>query len=80
MYILNDLRFGSFRGWDGEHEMYIFSFILYKDTSDNYTFSQVRNSVDLRKSDFVTLFNRTFSLNHLRRENNESPSVGNLPD
>lgn len=79
-YVLNDLRFGSFRGWDGEHEMYIFSFILYKDTSDNYTFSQVRNSVDLRKSDFVTLFNRTFSLNHLRRENNESPSVGNLPD
>lgn len=79
-YILNDLRFGSFRGWVGEHDVYVFSFLIYKSEMNAYTFTQVNNSIDLKKADFVTLFNRTFSLNNSLSENTEQLSLGDFSD
>jgi inner membrane protein len=79
-YILNDLRFGSYRGWIGEHELYIFSFQIYKDEDDGYTFNQITNSVDVQKSDFVTLFNRTFAISSTSDDLLKHTSIGNLSD
>lgn len=77
-YILNDLRFGNFRGWVGEYDKYVFSFLIYKREMNSYTFTQVNNSIDLKKADFVTLFKRTFSLNNSSTDNTKQLSLDDL--
>jgi inner membrane protein len=79
-FIFNDLRFGSFRGWIGEHELYVFSFLIYQDDPEEYSFTQVQNSIDLKKTDFITLFNRTFSFRGSNSEKYGFNSIRHFPN
>jgi inner membrane protein len=77
-YILNDLRFGSFRGWVGEHDLYVFSFLIYQNELKSYTFTQIQNPIDIKKADFVSLFNRTFSVDNAAEEELGSNSISDF--
>jgi inner membrane protein len=57
----NDLRFGSYKSWNGEMQNYIFSFQIHhdKDNLDSVSFSQVQMPVDIRWEDFGSLWART---------------------
>lgn len=60
--ILNDLRFGSIKGWSGDFDSHVFSFRLYFDQDQNATFEQVHNEIDITPDDFRTLLIRKFSV------------------
>lgn len=55
----NDLRFGSYNSWTGEHSSFIFAFRLDELTDGSVGFEQVQMPVEIRLRDFRQLVLRT---------------------
>ncbi|KPQ00326.1 MAG: inner membrane protein [Bacteroidetes bacterium HLUCCA01] len=55
----NDLRFGSYNSWTGEHSSFIFAFRLDELEDGSVGFEQVQMPVEIRLSDFSQLVRRT---------------------
>lgn len=60
----NDLRFGSYNSWMGDHTSFIFAFRIDEEPGEEVAFEQVQMPVDVQWKDFRNLFARTFGMIH----------------
>jgi inner membrane protein len=74
----NDLRFGSYNSWMGDHSSFIFAFRIDETLTGDVAFEQVSLPVDIQWQDFRMLFARTLGLIHYNSANNlHQPAVSN---